>query len=404
MPRSADYTIEGFLYQFHKTILEILQASDDAEVTVEGPIEDIEVSTPSDTTVIQCKYHETNDQFTSSSLYKPLLQMMDHFHRESSGQVRYRLFAHFPDQKGGTTPGVKREDLEEALASKNKDLKKYTEALKDNVDVDAFLDVFSFQLGPSFEDMVSDVMAALRASEIPDDDIDVLAYPNAIDMVQRLSIKHDPVERVISRQVLLGHLHSIKKTAITRWTLTLKSRKQMLDARRKQLRPNLSKNSRLRYFLIDGEAVEDFDSRIVLFIKAYLEKYHFKYKTHYKPPLFCINKPTGALHLVQIRLYHKGVTCNDGCVVAGQFDVSHFYRSPMMEKSNDGQVRREFHLRILPWEGSLPVLNQHRPDDLFVFGDLSHSDLDLVDVEVEAMTGCSLKEISYMIGVSDVYE
>ena len=60
MPRTADYTIQGFLYQFNKTMLEILRAQDDDKVTVEGIVEDIEVATPTTLTAVQCKYHEAS--------------------------------------------------------------------------------------------------------------------------------------------------------------------------------------------------------------------------------------------------------------------------------------------------------------------------------------------------------
>ncbi len=56
--RTADYTIQGFLYQFNKTLLSIIEASDDAEIVVEGLIEDIDIHGPLQTTAIQCKYHE----------------------------------------------------------------------------------------------------------------------------------------------------------------------------------------------------------------------------------------------------------------------------------------------------------------------------------------------------------
>jgi hypothetical protein len=40
MSRSADYSIQGFLYQFNKTALEILKCHDDELIVVEGVIED----------------------------------------------------------------------------------------------------------------------------------------------------------------------------------------------------------------------------------------------------------------------------------------------------------------------------------------------------------------------------
>ncbi len=38
MSRTADYTIKGFLYQFNKTLLEILNAEGGQQITVEGII------------------------------------------------------------------------------------------------------------------------------------------------------------------------------------------------------------------------------------------------------------------------------------------------------------------------------------------------------------------------------
>lgn len=76
MTRTADFAIQGFLYQFNKTILEILHAPDASEVTVEGIIEDIDVVGASSIRAIQCKYHEEQQNFTLSLVYKPILQMM----------------------------------------------------------------------------------------------------------------------------------------------------------------------------------------------------------------------------------------------------------------------------------------------------------------------------------------
>ncbi|MDY0191837.1 MAG: hypothetical protein RBR22_14025 [Desulfuromonas sp.] len=45
MSRAADYTIKGFLYQFNKSVLEILKAEDNDTVNIEGVIEDVEVVT-----------------------------------------------------------------------------------------------------------------------------------------------------------------------------------------------------------------------------------------------------------------------------------------------------------------------------------------------------------------------
>ncbi|MFY0780654.1 hypothetical protein AB1K18_10195 [Peribacillus simplex] len=53
MSRSADYTIQGFIYQFNKTLLEVLGDTEDSEIAIEGIIEDIEVKSELQTTAIQ---------------------------------------------------------------------------------------------------------------------------------------------------------------------------------------------------------------------------------------------------------------------------------------------------------------------------------------------------------------
>jgi hypothetical protein len=55
MRREADYTIHGFLYQFHKTLAVVLASDDDSLVTVEDMVEDIDVADQNGITAIQCK-------------------------------------------------------------------------------------------------------------------------------------------------------------------------------------------------------------------------------------------------------------------------------------------------------------------------------------------------------------
>ena len=71
MSRTADYTVQGFLYQFNKTLVAVLASGDDEVVTVEGIVEDIEVTSTGSRTAIQCKYHEASSGFTKGTVYKP---------------------------------------------------------------------------------------------------------------------------------------------------------------------------------------------------------------------------------------------------------------------------------------------------------------------------------------------
>ncbi|MHB8184415.1 MAG: hypothetical protein ACYDDN_11820, partial [Candidatus Desulforudaceae bacterium] len=327
--------------------------------------------------------------------------MMQHFQNNPGNKIKYVLFSHFPNQPATSDSPIGKAEFEAALASKNKELDKYTEYLRDKIDLDLFIPQFSLQFGPSFDALVAEVCLALQDAGISESDIDTLAYPNAIHTIASLSIKHDPAERKISKNWLLGYLQQVKKTAVSRWTLALKTRKQILDAKRKQLKSNLDKNTRLRYFLVHVDSLDDFDSDFVMFVSDYLDKYHFK-AAHINTPIICLNTTEEIFRTIQLRLHKKGIVSTDGCV-GSHFDERRFFRAPMLQRAHRG-VQREFSLRILRWESHGSILNNRKADDLFVFGLDEYNGLDTVDINVEMLAAPSLREIKYVMGVSNVYE
>lgn len=402
MSRAADYTIKGFLYQFNKTLLEILNSQDDSIITVEGIVEDVEIVTPAMMTAIQCKYHEASESFTPSGIFKPLLQMMHHFHTNPDANIHYILFAHYPSVNGMAQPSVGRTGLQAALDSKNKDFQEYVATLRGNVDLDTFLSRFAMEFGPTFDDLVTQAIAALESNGIPRGDIDTLAYPNAINMIAGISVKHDPMERKTTKWQFLEDLKGIRKTAISRWTMALRTRKQLLDARRKQLKTHLDKNSRLRYFVIYSKSLDDYETEIVLFVNDYLDKYHFK-PAHISTPVLCLCASEDDFRNIQLRLYKKGIISTDG-YIGKYFDESRFFREPLIQKVSRGAIKREFSLRLLRWEDNGIVLNNQKCDDLFIIGESDFDSLNKVDVNVEHIAATSLKEVKYVMGVSNVYE
>ncbi|WP_114238604.1 hypothetical protein [Dyella sp. C9] len=399
MARTADYTIQGFLYQFNKTLLEILRAAGDSVVTVEGIVEDIEIVAGDVTTAIQCKYHESNDAFTLSSIYKPLLQMMEHFHVRSGGKVNYLLYAHFP---GLAPDGIKvtEAELKTALGSQNKDYQKYIEAVK-GISLDKFLQKFSAEVGLSYDDLAKEVANELVAAGFDRGEIETLVYPNAIQTIASLSILHQEQQRKVTKNQLLADLRQIRVTAITHWTLALKSRHAILAARRKQLKSNLSKNVRSRYFLLHADAIDGFDDQAVLLVSDYLDKYHFK-ASHTRTPVFCINTDPDRFRSIHNRLMQKDIVANTG-VEGDVFREERFIREPLVQKK-DGGIRREFSIRLMRFGENNGVLNNKKGDDLFVLGDGGHDGLDVKDVNVEELGTASIAEIKYLIGLSDVYE
>lgn len=399
MTRSADYTIQGFLYQFNKTLLELLKEADDTQITVEGIIEDIDIENCTGIKAIQCKYHE-GQTFSLSKVYKPLLQMMHHFHINDCLDVSYILYAHFPSETDLGPRDVTIDDINTVLSSTNKDLAKYIDELREKVDIEKFLGRFSFQFGDSFENLVKSVSSELKANDFPEPEIGTLTYPNAIQEIANLSIKHNVDERKITKKQFIEKLKAIRTTAISRWTLALKTKKQILDARKKQLKRNLDKNARLRYFVISPSNIEDFDSEIVMFISDYLDKYHFK-TAHIRTPLFCINCSSEEFDDIRLRIHQKGIVAVDG-YIGSHFDKTRFFREPMVAKVTGPELKREFRIRLLRLESNHEMLNEHKCDDLFIVGDQAWDEFDVIDINVEHLAVPKFNEIRYALGVSDV--
>jgi len=401
MPRTANYTIQGFLYQFNKTALEILKAQDEDTITIEGIVEDIEVASPASLTAIQCKYHEASTAFTASAVYKPLLQMLKHFSDNPTANIRYVLFAHFPGV-GTPPPTVDKTILQAALASKDKELARHVKAVPAGIDLDSFEGRFAMKFGPGYDEITEHVAKELEAEGIPAGEIETLAYPNAIHMIATLSVKHDPTDRQITKKQFLSALKTIRTTAISRWTLALKTRKRLLEARRKQLKVHLDKNARLRYLVIDPRSIEDYDTEVVLFITDYIDKYHFK-PAHISTPILCLCANRDQVQDIQRRLFAKEVIAEDG-YIGGEFQESRFFREPMCLKKPGAKLQREFALRLLSWEDHGEVLNNRKCDDLFMIGEPGCDSLDTVDVNVEPLAGVTMKEIKYVMGVRNVHE
>lgn len=387
MGRTADYTIQGFLYQFNKTLLEVLKSSDNEVVIVEGIIEDIEIVTPMLTKAIQCKYHETKDKFAVSSLYKPLLQMMQHFLSCQPGKVNYHLFAHFPNI---SIIEITKANLQGAISSTNKTLKSYVKGLEGNIDLDAFLKVLKVEVGPAFSALAGDVSSMLQKTGISASDVEILAYPNAIQIIADISIQHDVKKRRITKFQLLDRLKRIKSTAISHWTLSLQTKEKLLLSRRKQLKTNLAKNARSRYFVLDAKSLNDFDQQIVLFIKGYLDKYHIKV-AHISTPIFFLAVEQIQFDSIAVRLVEKDISINDGRI-AGTFNQARFLREPMVTKE-----KREFLLRLARLETHRHLLETSKADDLFFLGSSEMGHLNTEDVNIEILASDSFVEINYMM-------
>jgi hypothetical protein len=436
MSREADYTIKGFIYQFNKTLEQVFSEPSGTEVTVEGIIEDIDVMSAGFTKAIQCKYHETKEKYTPSDIAKPILQMLVHFSKNNDKDIQYILYAHFSDEIAGEKI-ISKIEIETILKSKDKAFINYIASLKPPkdqmieelllkskksneeiktiieyystvkdldliIDLDEFLKPtkFKFVIGKAFDDLISDTKYLLETkSKFSKLDIEELFYPNAIQKIADKSILHNSDDRKINNTHFISELEKSKKTAISRWTKELLSYSALLKKRRSQLKINLQKNHRLRYFLISEESIENFEDEIVQFITNYIETYHHKIKLHSKTPIFCFNvRNTEIIPKIESRLHQKGLVIENG-IRGNDFFEADFLREP---KVINTQNWREFHLRLCPYlEETIKAINSKKSDDLFLIGKQDFDKINKQDVNIEFLEVTNLNELQYLLLLTD---
>jgi len=400
--RTADSTIKGFLYQFNKTLLTIAQADEDAVVTVEGLVEDIDVlAATGELRAIQCKYHESKDKYFESLIYKPLLQMLESFSQNNSDQIQYTIFLHVPNEKLGIRD-VSEETLNSALATDNKDLKKIVARISPNFSSIDFLKYVKIEFGPSIDDMEEEVKVILREFNLEGIDVDTVLYPNAITKISKLSSLKEEDKRKITKKQLLKYLSNVTTTALSIWTLSLKNRADILNLTKKQISVSLSQNSRERYFYFSVNDIEDFDDNIVVFIVNYLSKYHSK-PVHLKTPMFAIEGNYDFIKDIEYRLFKKGIKSNTG-LVGDNFEIDEFYREPIKRIAKGNIEEREFELRLLAVEPQPYAINHRKGDDLYFVCNFVPENIETTDINSYQIGTTNFNELEYVMSLRNSHE
>jgi len=400
--RVADSTIKGFLYQFNKTILEIASADDEDVITVEGVVEDVDIlSASGELEAIQCKYHETKEKFTPSQIFKPLLQMAEAYDKNPTAKIKYTIFIHVPNEDYGEKD-IEPSILDSALATTNKALSKIVSGISCNFDKIEFLKNAKIVFGPSLDEIEGNTKAALELLGIQGSDVDTLLYPNSIAKIAKLSSLEDEEKRQITKAKLYEELSSATYTAISKWTLALKNRSEILKNIKKQLSSSFSQNSRDRYFYFDKNEIDDYENKVVVFFGNYINKYYSK-PSHLKAPTFIVNDNFTAIRDLESRLYKKGIKANTG-LVGNTFEVEHFFRDPMKKIISNHIEYREFDCRLLAMDSEQEAINHRKGDDLYLVSSKMPNNIDLNDVNFYQVGISSFNELEYVIGMRNSHE
>ena len=330
-PRSAISTIKGYFYQFDKSILEILEQSNETDmVTIEG-IEDIDIENSDERNFIQCKYYEKTD-FDNSIIRKPIQLMFRHYLENRTEpkdkNFTYRLYGYY--KKGHekllelTTENLKTYFLDfskfgviDESGNSNYQIKNkkgeviFEETVEDD-DIEDFKNHLFIDIkADSYENQIEKIKSKIQndLSDYSEEDIELI-YFNALKIIKDLACEHNIEKRQISKKEFWDRIKT-KNYYFERWMSELLEWKNYKKIIHKKYFPRVSNLSPAhRFFLLDcqGESVNN--------VKDVISEISSKYSrlTHQFSPYVYLYNTLNVDFVTELKekLYEDGCFFKDG--------------------------------------------------------------------------------------------
>ena len=385
--RQADSTIKGYLYQFNKSILTILEAENDASIVLEGVIEDIDIHSPSSTTTIQCKYHE-DKKYQISSVATPILEMLCHYCESAylGKEVSYILYAYYAEN-------VESVDMDAFVAflgtTKDKDiLCKYFHRIYIIPDSAMLVIANKLQKSKGEKDLLVNYYKSNRTALTLR--VDISEFWKVF-----LSAKSTEQERTLTKSQFVLFLTQQKSVLLNKWTLEALDKEQIIKAKKVYLTSAFSANPDIRTFVFSDNFLDNVDEIVIGFIQEYLNKYFKKPKLQ-KPPIFIFgNNHSGLMQKTLLALYKYQKSVNTG-LIGNTFVADSFV--------NNKNCSADFVCKMALLENiTVDILEQCQVNQLYIVGTINES-LDSVNYFVEKLDVPNINTIRYLVGLSKTLE
>lgn len=342
--RSANYAIKGYLYQFCKTIEQILSSTDGTEITVEG-IEDIDLSAPDATSLIQCKYHQET-RFTPSATYKPVGLMLKHLIEGTREVSSYTLYAHFNENSPANTGWITDEFLRKALTHID------ANATATDTQLASFKAKFHFITGMAFDELQRSVHTLLQSAfNCTAIDVELYYYNIAIAHMVEVSARTDINQRRIKKATFQTYINK-KYFLFDIWQHELEGKQAYIKAIKKRLKSAKAlADTKRRFLFISREMVNNPTAEISLntLLNNLVNQYGIVGKL-YNSALWTVIIDAEPTQIQETKAYlvKNGIYFNDG-YEAVSFCGRYFNDMPITNKkrTSDKIAKTSHNLRLL---------------------------------------------------------
>ena len=262
--RTAIDTIKGYFYQFDNSIISLLKLGNDTDsILVEG-VEDIDITTASETTAIQCKYYE-NTEYNHSVIKKPIMLMLNHFKEVKLGNqspIKYMLRGHYESGQSKLTLPLSLQNLKDdfltytrtekinSVSTKVKHLHYEDLGLNDD-ELNEFkelleIDINAVEFEKQFNDIISLFKSTFSCSEFSSE---FYFYNSALRVIRDISKDSNQSNRNITKAEFLKRVNN-SRILFNEWYVLIKGEKAHYANLRKEYFSNVNILFKERFFLI----------------------------------------------------------------------------------------------------------------------------------------------------------
>ena len=278
--RTAIDTIRGYFYQFDYSIFSLLKLSNGTEsILVEG-VEDIDITTASETTAIQCKYYEKTE-YNHSVIAEPIRLMLNHFKEVKLGnkaEIKYKLRGYYKSGHSKLSLPLSIQNLKdnyltytrtEKINNLNAKVKHFhhTELGLSDTDLNEFIelleiDINAVEFEKQFKEIIDLFKAIFCCSEFSSE---FYFYNSALRVIRDISKDLNQSNRTITKAEFLRRVNN-SRILFNEWYVLIKGDKAHYANLRKEYFSDVNILFKERFFLfeIDPSSYSRSDIRILL--------------------------------------------------------------------------------------------------------------------------------------------
>jgi hypothetical protein len=342
--RSAEQSLNGYLYQFQRSISRLIEQPNDSNRATFEHIEDLDLLRGNSLHAVQFKYLPSK-KLTTSLVRWPILDMLkDDFLNQRN--AKYELFIYA--EENPTFSIATAADLKKLSHYKSK--KKAMDFLQSagihDLALDSFLKRFSITTGMPFETSKCELVSRMKKQfSCSQADAEDYYYPNAIDLCLKLSTEAKPQDRTITKRDFCNRIDN-KPYHFARWFAEMKSTDAYIKHLTKRIRPITKKNSSSRIIILDSAYGS---IKIAKFIKKLVDKYYNipNILWSVKPWSVIVKGSIKDIDAIKIALLRESIAFNDG-YESIKFNVPTFERPPVLNVSkSDKVIKASYVIRII---------------------------------------------------------